>query len=99
MCISTPCPSSRLNSISIPAERNQPHSRTRLELHQHIHVAVRPEIIAQHLSEQRQAPNVIPPAKLGELIFHNSNFHTHVCTSANIRALDTGFSTLVQASH
>ncbi len=35
-----------------------------IELHQNVHVAVRPEIIAQHRAEQGQPPDMMPPAEV-----------------------------------
>jgi hypothetical protein len=52
-------------------EECQPRRKTRLEFHQHIHVAVRPEIFPQHGAKQAQPPDVVPPAKRLNSLFGN----------------------------
>ena len=37
-----------------------------LELHQHVHVAVGAEVVAEHRPEQVEPPDVVPAAELGD---------------------------------
>jgi hypothetical protein len=39
----------------------------RLKLDQHINVAIRPEIVAQHRAEKGQLSNMMPAAEVGKL--------------------------------
>jgi hypothetical protein len=54
----------------------------RLKLHQHIHIAVGPEIVTQHRAEQRQLANVMLAAEGRDLALRDNNpaFHTHYLT-------------------
>jgi len=45
----------------------EPRYLPRLGLDRHVHVAVRPELIAQHRPEQRQPTEVMPSAELRDL--------------------------------
>lgn len=58
-------------------EFEEPHSRLRLELDQHIHVAVRAEVVAQGRAEQRQLANVVALAEGGEVGGGNGEMDGH----------------------
>ena len=47
--------------------RFQTHSVARLELVEHVHVAVRAKIIAEHGTEHRQTPDMMSAAERGDL--------------------------------
>ena len=49
-------------------EREEPGGLARLELHEHVHVAVETQVIAKHRAEQRQATNMPPLAEGGDRI-------------------------------
>jgi hypothetical protein len=49
----------------------------RLKFHQHIDIAVRPEIVPEHGAEKGQLPNVVPAAEFGQFVFWNLDVCTH----------------------
>ena len=47
-------------------EELEPTGMARFVLHQHIHVALRGEVVADHGTEQRHAPHAVPTADLSD---------------------------------
>ena len=50
----------------------------RFELHQDIHITVRPKIIPQNRPEQCKPSDMMTPAEFGNLCFVDLNFSAHL---------------------
>lgn len=83
------------------------------ELHQHVHIAVGTEILAQYRAEQGKLPNMMAPAEIGDLVFGSVNLgfihnfvalkkNRHACGScvfASMRQLTTDYGRRTKIFH
>lgn len=59
-------PSQKLRKLALKREEAKPRDMTLFELDEHVHVALRAEIIPENRAEQGKPPDVVPPAELPE---------------------------------
>ena len=76
-------PTEESRKLILDVENSETNHLAGFEFDQHVHVAAGSEVISQDGTEQRQFPNVMPPAKLGDSLAVDGDPWAHFLCSTH----------------